>query len=550
IVETFTLMIPNFSGGPEVIKKVDEKNEIVKTLSNQGVPVNNAMQLARQLPTYWGNQPFVAGTTYISAILIFLTFLGFVLLKDNRKWWLLATFIITLFVAWGNNFSIFYKLLFNYLPFFNKFRTPSMIFYLTTIITVMASGLFLQHLVNQATQREMLWNRFFKVALGFLCFMVILTLLGPSLFSFTNDSDVSLRSQLLQVTQNNQQMADAIFNGLLSERKSMMRADALRSSIFIFLTTLAITAYLKRKVSAEIMLGAIAVLLLVDIIGVDRRYVTHDSYQSNAMNGIGGPQMTGADMFILKDKDPDYRVLDLTVNAFNDAKPSYFHKNIGGYHSAKLKRYQDIISFQFNDNLKALQEGNLAGAQVLNMLNTRYIITKPDESGVFTNEYAYGSAWLVKEVKVLDGPVAVFDDLMKEDLLRTALLEHPTKDIASNKEFVVDSNAHIQLEQYSNDKLVYSFTSEQPAYVVFSEIYYNSGKGWSAYIDGSKVSHDQVDYVLRGLAVPAGKHEIVFQFDTPTLEMASKIDLASSVLILLLAVGVIAERFLKRKKEE
>lgn len=548
ILESFTLLIPNFSGGPAVIKKVDEKNEIAKALIQNGVPANNAIQVASQLPTYWGNQPFVAGTTYIGAILIYLMFLGFFIIKDNKRWWLLTAFFLTLFVAWGNNFSIFYKLLFNYLPYFNKFRTPSMVFYLTTIIVSITAALMLQQIYGDRQNREVYWNQFYKASIGFAGFMIAMTLIGPYFFSFISQSvDGNLKAQLLEMTQNNSSMSDAIYNGLLSERKSMMRMDSLRSTFLILLTAGLIAAFLKRKLSGEIMLIGIILLVVIDVVGIDKRYVNYDSF-TDEIASKANLRPTGADTFILQDTT-DYRVLDLTVSSFNDAKPSYFHKNIGGYHSVKLKRYQDLISYQINDNIQQLSSGNIAGAQVLNMLNTKYIITSPEAAGVFKNEFAYGNAWLVNNVKVLNGSVEVFDQLMKEDLSKTALLEKPTAQFTKSQTLASDSTAKIELMKFDNDEMVYNYQSSVPSYAVFSEVYYNSGKGWTAYIDDKSVEQDEVNYVLRGLSLPAGQHKIVFKFDTPTLRMTNKMDFASSIVIILMGLGLLVMTIINKRKE-
>lgn len=539
ILESLTTLIPNFSGGPDPSRTVDENNNVVKSLTQNNVPIQNAMQVASQLPTYWGSQPFVAGTTYIGAILLYLMFLGIFILPDKRKWWLLASFVLTFFVAWGDNFSTFYHLLFDHLPYFNKFRTPAMVFYLTTIIVAITAALTLQYIINNSSKREQIWNQFFKFSLGFLGLMLFLALAGPHLFSFSSGaSDEQLKGQLLQMTQNNNAFAQSIMEGLIMDRKSLMQTDTFRSLIFIALAAGAIALYIKRVIGNEVLLGLIALFILIDVIGVDKRYLNYDSFQENETLGFDGIIATNADKFILEDTS-NYRVLDLSVNSFNEAKPTFFHKSIGGYHSVKLKRYQDLISFQINDNLQQFQQGNPSGAQVLNMLNTKYLITSPEASGVYKNEYAYGSAWLVGEVKVLNGPVAVFDSLMSEDLSKTALLERPSETISSDQAFSIDSAAYIKLIKSSNDEMTYSYSSSNPSYAVFSEIYYNNGKGWSAYIDGVHTDHDQVDYILRGLNLPAGRHEISFKFDSPALKTTAKIDLASSFLMILIALGAI-----------
>lgn len=547
ILESFTTLIPNFSGGPDPSRKVDENNHVVQSLTQNNVPIQNALQLASQLPTYWGSQPFVAGTTYIGAILLYLMFLGIFILPDKRKWWLLASFVLTFFVAWGDNFSTFYHLLFDYLPYFNKFRTPAMVFYLTTIIVAITGTLTLQYIISNSSKREQIWDRFFKFSLGFLGLILVLALAGPYLFSFSSGAaDEQLKGQLLQMTQNNNAFAQSIMDGLIMDRKSLMQTDAFRSLIFIALTAGVIALYIKRVINNEVLLASIALFILIDIVGVDKRYINYDSFQESETLGFDGIVATNADKFILEDTS-NYRVLDLTVNTFNEAKPSFFHQSIGGYHSVKLKRYQDLISFQINNNLQQFQQGNPSGAQVLNMLNTKYLITSPEASGVYKNESAYGNAWLVNQVKVLDGPVAVFDNLMNENLSKTALLEKPSDIITQTTSFVVDSNAKIDLVKSSNDELVYKYSSANPAYAVFSEIYYNNGKGWSAYIDGKHVNQDQVDYLLRGLSLPAGQYEIVFKFDNPSLRLTDKIDFGSSILIILLVLGAITMSFVKRK---
>jgi len=545
-LETLTLLIPNFAGGASQ-SKLDENSNVYKTLIKNGVPANQATQFSSAMPTYWGPQPFTAGTTYIGAVLIFLMVMGFYMMKSPVKWWLMGTLAITFFIAWGDNFSTFYKLLFNYLPFFNKFRTPSMIFYLSTIITVMSAALGLQYLINHSDKREEIWKPFLKVAVGAAAVMLFFSILAPYLLSFESAIDQGFIAQLQQATGNNN-FANAIYQALLDDRRVMMRADSIRSTIFIALTILLIVLFIKRKLQATGLLAGIAVLIVIDLWGIDARYVNHDSFKDNIATGIAGPQLRESDKLILQDNDISYRVLDLTVNSFSEAAPSFYHKNIGGYHSAKLNRYQDIISYQINDNLKLLSQGQPEKANVLNMLNTKYFITSEAATGVIVNPAHYGNAWFVSNIKIKNGPVEVFDHLMEEDLRETALLEKKTDKITADKNFIKDSSDYIRLDKFDNDIMEYSYSAKSDAYAVFSEIYYNEQKGWNAYLDGQKVPHEQVNYVLRGLQLPAGQHKVVFKMEPRSVAIGNKADLAGSALIFLFIISALIKAILDKRK--
>jgi hypothetical protein len=552
-LESFTLLIPDFSGGASVTA-LDQNSNVYKTLTQNGVPPQQAIQFSSGMPTYWGAQPFTAGTTYIGAIFIYLLVLGLALLKGSTRWWVIATLAITLFVTWGKNFDFFYKLLYNYLPYFNKFRTPAMAFYVTTLTTIIVAALALQQIVSQADNRELLWDKFKKVSIGFLGFMAFMAIAFPMFWSFesTGTADASFRDQLLQSTGNNAAFVNSIYEALLLDRKAMMQKDAFRSLILVALSAGLIVAFLKRKAGAQVMLTGIALLVLFDVVGVNLRYVNHDSFQTNAVTGKAGLPMSEADRFILQDKDISYRVLDLTSNPFSSGAASYFHKSIGGYHSAKLKRYQDIISYQINPALQKLSGGAPQEAYVLNMLNTRYLISSKDASGVYKNQDAYGNAWLVDTVLVMKDAVEVFDNLSEKNLRNIALLEQPEETISSQSIYEKDVTAYIRLEKYSPDFLTYSYQSETPSFAVFSEVYYNDEKGWVAYLDGEKVPHYRTNYILRGMNLPAGEHVIEFKFEPTGILKSQKLDWAGTFLILLAGLGALytnREKFLPKKSE-
>jgi hypothetical protein len=552
-LETFTLLIPNFAGGASG-SNVGKNSHLYETLTANGVDPNSAEQFTAQVPTYWGPQPYTAGTTYIGAVLIFLMVLGLFLVKGKFRWILSSTLLITFMVAWGNNFEFFYRLLFDYLPFFNKFRTPSMIFYLSTIIVVTGAAIGLQALVKAADEREKLWEPYKKIAGGVLIFMLFMTVIAPFLLSFQSqvegdeNVDKSFQAQLTQATGNNTAFVGQLFDSLLKDRKSMMQKDALRSTVFIGLAILLIGLYLRRKINSQVMLTGIALLVLGDLWGIDHRYINYKSFKESTETGIAGVPMSPANEFILKDKDPSYRVLDLTTSTFNDATCSYYHKSIGGYHSAKLSRYQDIISYAFNESLNKMAQGKPEEAQILNMLNTRYIMQTKEAAGVFRNPAAYGSAWIVDSLKVLPGPVEVFKNLSTTNLKNVALIEatdgHDIADIVLEH----DSAAYIKLDSYSPDNMKYTYRALHKTFAVFSEVYYNSEKGWVAYLDGNRVAHFRVDYILRGMLLPSGEHKIEFKFEPPSIEKGSKMDLAGSAIIVILGLGTALQYYRNRKK--
>jgi hypothetical protein len=550
-LETFTLLIPNFSGGASATA-LDQNSNIYQSLIKNGVAPQQAIQFSSRMPTYWGAQPFTAGTTYIGAIFIYLLVLGLAFTKGSTRWWAIATIAITIMVTWGKNFDTFYQFLFNYLPYFNKFRTPAMAFYLTTLTTVIMAALALQYLVNHADKREELWDTFKKVSLGFVGFMVFMALAFPMFWPFESlgDTDIAFKEQLMQSTGNNTAFVNNLYDALLSDRKGMMQKDAFRSLILVVLTAGMMTAYLKRKVESQIMLLVVALLVMFDVIGVNLRYVNHDSFEANAVTGKTGLMMSEADRYILQDKDISYRVFDLSTNPFSSGAASYFHKSIGGYHSAKLKRYQDIISYQINPSLQKISQGVPEEAYVLNMLNTRYLISSKEASGVYRNSAAYGNAWLVDTLLIMDDAVEVFDQLSERDLSKVALLEQPESELNTQNIFEKDSLAVINLESYSPDKLIYSYESSKPSFAVFSEIYYNDEKGWVAYLDGAKVPHYRTNYVLRGMPLPAGKHQIEFKFEPTGILKSQKLDWAGTLLIAIAGLGALysnRRKFLSNK---
>jgi hypothetical protein len=297
------------------------------------------------------------------------------------------------------------------------------------------------------------------------------------------------------------------------------------------------------------MLAGIAVLVLADLWGVDSRYINHDSFKDKQTSGLEGPSMSEADKLILQDKDPSYRVLDLSRNTFNDAGTSFYHKSIGGYHSAKIIRYQDIISYAISDNIQKFSQGKPQEAQVLNMLNARYIMTGKEASSVIKNEFAYGNVWLVDTVLLLNNPVEVFNQLMQHPLDKVALLETAVPGVEPAAVLEKDTAAFIRLESYHPEVMKYSYQSAKPSFAVFSEVFYDQGKGWVAYVDGKPAGHTRVNYVLRGMLLPEGSHDIEFRFEPRAVMKGQMLDWAGSALIILIGFAAGFTWYLERKKQ-
>lgn len=429
-----------------------------------------------------------------------------------------------------------------------------MIFYLSTILVVMLGGMGLQALIKEEN-KTLIWKTYVKTAGGIAGFMLFMTIAAPSIMSFRSEApqdsnpDTMLQSNLLQATGNNQDFVNKIYDALLKDRKSMMQKDALISTIFIVLALGLIALYLKKQIGAQTMLAGLCALVMIDLGRVDWEYVNHKSFVTKEDAKISGVPLREADEFILQDKDPSYRVLDLATNTFNDASTSYYHKSIGGYHSAKLKRYQDVISYAFSESVDKIRQGKPDEANILNMLNTRYIITSEAAAGVFKNPGALGNAWFTDTIKVLETPVEVFKALSTENLKNVALMDVTDGQDKGITHLEPDSIASIRLVSYSPDKMVYTYRASHKRFAVFSEIYYNSGKGWVAYVDGNKVDHFRVNYILRGMLLPSGEHKVEFKFEPGSLEKGGKMDLAGSGLIILIGLGVLAQYLIERKKK-
>lgn len=507
--ETMTLLIPNFYGGSSNYP-LGEKSETYNTIKKYA-GASQARQFAKSVPTYWGDQPFTSGPVYAGAIICFLFILGLMVVPQKERWWLLAAAIIGIVLSWGRNFSLLNNWLFDHLPLYNKFRTPSMALVMTTTAMAIMGMLALKEVIERNASLKQI-----GIAGGITAVLCLIYAIFPSLAgSFRGSVDA--------------QMPDWLVNAIVADRQHMLTADAWRSIAFILLAFAAIAAYIKtEKFKSSVLIAIIGVLTLVDLWAADKHFLNDDHFIPKKQQ-VWTP--SEADKQIMADTDPDYRVLNLASNTFNESKTSYYHKSIGGYSPAKLRRYQDIIDYYFSGRLNM---------NVLNMLNTRYVIT---QQGVQVNPTAFGNAWFVKEVKWVNTPNEEIEAIGTADLRAEAFMDTCWRSKVKG-EITMTQPASIELTNYSNPgNLFYESESAENGIAVFSEVYY---KTWRAFIDGEEVPVLRANYILRAIEIPAGKHQIEFRCKDELLQKTQIVSIAASALIVL----VIALLLVFRKKIE
>jgi hypothetical protein len=503
--ETMTLLIPNFNGASSNYD-IGENSELYRVMR----PTGQAGRIVKNAPMYWGGKPFTSGPNYAGAIICLLFVLGVIIVKGPEKWWLLGGTLLSVFLAWGKNFSVLNDFLFYHLPLYNKFRTPEMALTMAGVTMAALAILALKQVFdNKENRRQYLKPLHISAGItGGLC--LIFALLGSGLMSFTGVVDEQLK--------NNPDMLAAI----VADRKSMLSADSWRSFVFILLATGVLWYYITKKFKTVYLISIIGALILIDLWTVDKRFLGDDDFISKKQSGKIVP--TEADQQILQDKDPDYRVLNLTSSTFNESRTAYFHKSIGGYSPAKLQRYQDIIDYYFS------RDWNI---NILNMLNTRYIITsgQQGQQQVQRNPGALNNAWFVNEIKWVDTPNQEIEALKDFNPAQTVVIDKQWQDKLPDWQTLQgsDSTAAIRLTDYANPgNLFYESNSSKPLLAVFSEVHY---KTWKAYIDSQEVPVIRVNYILRGLAIPAGAHKIEFKCVDGIYQRSEALSTASSWIV-------------------
>ncbi len=516
VLETMTLIVPRFMGG--------SSNELLSENSE-------AKQLIRQDrgPTYWGAMPFTGGPVYFGAIICFLFILGCFVVKGPTKWWIIAATLVSIMLSWGKNFPMLNNLLFDYLPGYNKFRTVSMILVIAQLTMPLMGCLALHQIVSKKINKDEALKAL-KLSTGIVGgLLLILGIVGGGLFEFSGAADENYREKYPQ-----------LITALFSDRQSMLQSDSFRSLFLVLAAAALIWALVQNKLKESLALGIMAVLVLGDLWTVDKKYLNEENFVTKS-NSTAAFELTAADQQILQDKDPNYRVFNTTRNPFNDAITSYHHKSIGGYHGAKLSRYQDLIE-------NHLSKQNMAA---INMLNTKYVIMGQEggEPRAQLNPGALGNAWFVDSIKWVASAKEENDALNQFNPRKTAIVDKQFEaKLGGLQTQANDSVATIRLTDYKPNHLTYEANNTKDGLAVFSEIYYNDHKGWEALIDGKPADHIRANYVLRAMKVPAGKHKIEFVFDSKSFAMGQKVSLGSSVALLLLIIGALAMPFVERKK--
>jgi len=505
--ETMTLLIPNFYGGSSNYP-LGEDSEMYRTIKKYAGS-SQAKQFVKSAPTYWGDQPFTSGPVYAGAIICFLFILGLMVVPQKERWWLLVAVVIGIVLSWGRNFPGLNNWLFDHLPLYNKFRTPSMSLVMTTTAMAMMGMLALKEVLERKVTLKQV-----GIAGGVTVGLCLLFVLFPGLAgSFSAKVDA--------------QMPDWLTAALIADRQHMLNADAWRSIAFILVAAVGIVVYLRmEKMKSAVLVAIMGALILGDLWAVDRHFL-NDSHFVPKKQQLVTP--TEADKQIMADTDPNYRVLNLASNTFNESRTSYYHKSVGGYSPAKLRRYQDMIDYYLSGRLNM---------NVINMLNTRYVIT---QQGVQYNPQAFGNAWFVKDVQWVNTPNEEIEAIGDADLNTVAFVDTCWQK-ALKGNVTMSQPASIRLTNYANPgNLFYESESAENGLAVFSEVYY---KTWKAFVDGEEVPVLRANYILRAIEVPAGKHQIEFRCKDELLLKTQWISICASGLVVL----IIALLLIFRKK--
>lgn len=525
IGESFTFLIPNLKGGATA--PFDSNSETVKALRK-----NNMGQAQGQIYRYWGNQPNTSGPVYFGAVVLFLFVLGLFIIKGREKWWILTAAVLSLLLSWGKNLMPLTSLFIDFFPGYDKFRAVSMTLVMAGVLVPLLGVLALREISEGTVNREKAARSVLLAALitGGLAFIFLLI---PGLAgSFLRPDESSLPES-----------AAWIKVAMAADRKAMLRADALRSVIFIAGGASLIWFYLKNRIKPAYALLGLTALFLVDQVPVDARYLGSSNFETKrAASNSFAP--TAADKEILSDEG-EFRVLNLTVSVFNDASTSYHHQSIGGYSGAKMKRYQELIETSLTDDINSLitslrsassmeeAEGVLGSLGTLNMLNTRYIILDPGSSPLL-NRYASGNAWLVNRVTLVENADAELEAIKAINPGEVAVIDRRFAEQVPVTEIQATPGDTIYLAAYEPNLLTYKAELSSERVAVFSEIYYKYG--WKASIDGNPAEHFRANYVLRGMTLPAGSHTVTFSFEPESYKTGNRVSLAGSVLLLVLLI--------------
>lgn len=528
--ETMNLFIPRFMGGGST-ETLDKDSHAYKSLIDAGAQPQQAQRFIENAPTYWGEQPIVAAPAYIGATVIFLFIMALYLVKGPLKWWIVGASILALVLSWGKNVGFITKFFINYVPLYSKFRTVSMIQVILELLLPFfgvygLTKLFSDKIHKSAKLHALKWTSIITAGAS-----VFFLLFKNVLFDFSGMHDQAYL----------QNIGRDFVDALKKDRVAMLNSDTVRSLVFVVLMAATVLACIKEKLSRNLALVIVTVLILADLISIDRNYVNNDDFVNKSdVRTTFTPNK--ADKEIMKDKG-HYRVLDLSENPFNSARASKFHNSIGGYHGAKPGRYQELYDFYIKDYVT----GGKGDQDILNMLNTKYYIIKTKEGvEAQTNREAFGNAWFVDNVDFVD---SANDEILTLDSIspkNTAVVNNKFKDLIPQTEFEDHQDDEIHLKHYQANKLEYDYSAADDRLAVFSEIYYPHG--WKIQVDGEDLNMAQADYVLRAVYLPKGQHTVTFKFDPAVVNIGNKITMATGILFALLVLGGLVYTFRNPKK--
>lgn len=543
IGETFSLLVPNVKGGASVPLAANEKAM---------EKANPAYQsLYAQLGQYWGEQPGTSGPVYVGAFVMFLFVLGLFIVKGPMKWALVVGTVFSITLSWGHNFMGLTDFFIDYIPMYSKFRAVSSIL----VIAEFTIPLLAMLALKEVMERPALFveqKKAFYISFGLTGGLSLLFALFPTVFFPSYVSSMEMNA--LQGAIPADQLAPILVN-LEEMRRSLFTADAWRSFFVIVIGCVLLGGYLFRKWNAKVTVGALLLLCIVDMWSVNKRYLYDEQFVAKGTEMKPFLEPSETDKEILKDKTLDYRVLNMATNTFNENNTAYWHKSIGGYHAAKLRRYQEMIEAHIQGEMETLftkipevgadlSKIDVTDTPVLDMLNTRYYIV-PLQQGATAplfNPHALGNAWLVKEVKYVNNANEEIDAIHGMNPRETAIVDKRFAETVKQPAAMPDSLDNIVLKSYAPNALQYEVDTKQGGTVVFSEIYY---PGWRSYIDGEEVLHGRANYILRAMNVPAGKHTIEFVFDPQSLHATETIAFIALGIMLLGALGAIVMGFIK-----
>ena len=552
IDETMTLLVPNAKGGASVplsqsstaMTKADPQIE-------QQIP-----QLYNGLTQYFGTQPGTSGPVYVGAFVLFLFILGLFLVKGPMKWALLTATILSVLLSWGRNFMGLTNLFLDYVPMYAKFRTVASILVIAEFTIPLLAMMMLKKINDEPEILTDKRNRKFLIAsLVLTAGVAAMVAIAPSLMGpFVTEQEHQMLSGIQGMPP---ELLSAIFNNLTAMREAMVSADAWRSAGIIIIGAAILLLYSKKRLSSRFMVGAVALLCLIDMWQVNKRYLYDDMFVEKSVREVP-QQMSATDQIILRDKALDYRVLNLASNTFNENETSFYHKSIGGYHPAKLRRYQEMIDAYIEPEMQHMMPAIAQAAgdmtkvngdsifPVLNMLNTKYFIVglQNGQTVPVQNPYVNGNAWFVDKISYVDNANEEIDAVGKLNLRHEAVADKKFE-AQLGKATPETSTDLITLKAYEPNHLVYNVTSKNGGIIVFSEVYY---PGWTATVDGQQAELGRANYILRALNVKPGKHEVVLDFHPASLRKTEGIAYASyGVLALILALGIFIEW--KKRKE-